>query len=195
MIHPVRALLLGRPWTLQLESLQPPRLSSGFKRPLHGAILTSLETTVKRGKFKKCPATWKHTLVPIRCPEWKSPGSTRAHRTCSAARARPGCPSPWCQQEQVGGGGCSLSPASRCQQSHSPCSGQWEETLSLGTAKCLLGAQIALSPFKNHHCIEITKKAITQNRGELVRTPTIKVWLQNQATSLPRRGATRARTW
>ena len=101
MIHPVRALLLGRPWTLQPESLQPPCLSSGFKRPLHGAIITSLETTVKRGKFKKCPATWKHTLVPIRCLEWKSSGSTRAHRTCSAARARPGCPSPWCQQEQM----------------------------------------------------------------------------------------------
>lgn len=139
MIHPVRALLLSRPWTLQPESLQPPRLSSGFKRPLHGAILISLETTVKHGKFKKCPATWKHTLVPTQCLERKSPESTRA--IAPAVRPGPGqdAPSPRCQQEQVGAGGCSLSPASRCRQYRSPCSGQWEETLSLGTAKCPLG--------------------------------------------------------
>lgn len=115
------------------KSLQPPRPFLWIqKRPLNGVILISLETTVKHGKSKKCPATWQHTLVSLSAQS----EVTWEHQSPSHLQ---------CSQGSRDAPHCDANNSPRCQQYRSPCSGQWEETLSL-----------------------------LQNSGELVRPPTIR---------------------
>ena len=89
----------------------------------------------------------------------------QGHRTCSAARARPGCP--LTAVPARAGGSRGMLAVTRLQMPA-------VSLTLLGTVgrnslsrHCEVspGAQIALSPFKNHRCTEITKNAITQNRA------------------------------